>query len=59
MRQDTGSLVSQAKKYHPLDDLDAEKWQALNLKTNYYTTRLHKGAFYLPAFLERLLEEVE
>ena len=48
-----------SKKYHPLDDLDAEKWQALNLKTNYYTTRLHKGAFYLPAFLERLLEEVE
>lgn len=45
MRQDTGSLGSQAKKYHPLDDLDAEKWQALNLKTNYYTTRLHKGAF--------------
>lgn len=59
MRQDTGSLGFASKKYHPLDDLDAEKWQALNLKTNYYTTRLHKGAFYLPAFLERLLEEVE
>lgn len=53
------ALWFRKQKYHPLDDLDAEKWQALNLKTNYYTTRLHKGAFYLPAFLERLLEEVE
>jgi spermidine synthase len=39
--------------------LDASAWNALHLRTNYYTTRLHKGAFYLPAFLERMLEEVE
>ena len=32
---------------------------ALNLRTRYYTTRLHKGAFYLPAFLEDMLKEVE
>ena len=25
----------------------------------YYTTRLHVGAFYLPAFLEEMLREVE
>ena len=48
-----------SKKYHPIDDLDAERWNALHLKTKYYTTRLHKGAFYLPAFLEEMLEEVE
>jgi spermidine synthase len=48
-----------SKKYHPIDDLDASAWNALHLRTNYYTTRLHKGAFYLPAFLERMLEEVE
>ena len=48
-----------SKKYHPIDHFNKEKWLALNLKTNYYTVRLHVGAFYLPAFLERLLEEVE
>lgn len=47
------------QKYHPVDDLDAEAWNALNLRTRYYTTRLHKGAFYLPAFLEDMLKEVE
>ncbi len=48
-----------SKKYHPIDDLDAAGWHALNLQTKYYTTKLHIGAFYLPAFLERMLEEVE
>lgn len=48
-----------SKKYHPIDDLDAEKWNSLHLKTKYYTTRLHRGAFYLPAFLEEMLQEVE
>ena len=48
-----------SKKYHPVDDLDPEAWNALNLRTRYYTTRLHKGAFYLPAFLEDMLKEVE
>ena len=47
------------KKYHPIDALDAQKWLALNLRTQYYTTKLHVGAFYLPAFLEKMLEEVE
>ena len=32
---------------------------ALHLETKYYTVRLHAGAFFLPAFLERMLEEVE
>ena len=48
-----------SKKYHPVDDLDAEGWNKLNLQTKYYTTRLHVGAFCLPAFLEKLLKEVE
>lgn len=48
-----------SKKYHPIDDLNAEKWLALHLTTQYYTTKLHIGSFYLPAFLERMLEEVE
>ena len=48
-----------SKKYHPIDDLNAKKWSKLGLKTKYYTTRLHIGSFYLPAFLEEMLEEVE
>ena len=48
-----------SKKYHPTDDLNKEKWLSLHLDTKYYTVRLHTGAFFLPAFLERMLEEVE
>lgn len=48
-----------SKKYHPVDDMDADRWRALGMETQYYTPRLHIGAFYLPAFLERKLQEVE
>ena len=48
-----------SKKYHPIDDFDASRWKSLNFGTHYYTPKLHIGAFYLPAFLERMLEEVE
>lgn len=48
-----------SKKYHPVDDFDRDKWLGLHLKTQYYTVRLHVGAFCLPAFLEEMLKEVE
>ena len=48
-----------SKKYHPIDDLNAVRWNGQHLRTRYYTTRLHVGAFYLPAFLEEMLQEVE
>lgn len=48
-----------SKKYHPIDDFDGKRWKELNMETKYYTTRLHIGAFYLPAFLEKMLMEVE
>ena len=48
-----------SKKYHPIDDFDPQRWQSYHFKTDYYTTKLHVGAFYLPAFLERMLQEVE
>lgn len=48
-----------SKKYHPLDDLNADAWNALNLRTKYYNTRLHTGVFYLPTYLIDILEEVE
>lgn len=48
-----------SRKYHPLKDLDEERWNSRGLKTRYYTTTLHRGAFYLPAYVEELLEDVE
>lgn len=48
-----------SKKYHPIDDFNAERWKDLHMNTKYYTTKLHIGAFYLPAYLERMLMEVE
>ncbi len=48
-----------SKKYHPIKDLDAAKWKARKIKTEYYTTNLHVGAFMLPKYVEELLEEEE
>ena len=48
-----------SKKYHPLKDLDSERWNARGLKTWYYTTNLHTGAFMLPKYVEDLLKEEE
>ena len=48
-----------SKKYHPLRDLDEMRWNARMLKCQYYTTMLHKGAFYIPAYVEEMLKDVE
>ena len=48
-----------SKKYHPLKDLDSERWNKRGLKTWYYTTNLHMGAFMLPKYVEDLLKEEE
>lgn len=48
-----------SKKYHPVKNLDAARWNARNLATQYYTANLHRGAFALPAYVEHLLEDME
>ena len=48
-----------SKKYHPLDDLNVKRWKERKIKTWYYTTNLHKGAFMLPKYVEDMLEEEE
>ena len=48
-----------SKKYHPLRDLNEVRWNMRELSSKYYTTTLHKGAFYLPAYVEELLKRVE
>ncbi len=48
-----------SKKYHPVHDLNSVKWNMLGLKTKYYNTKLHAGAFALPNYVEEMLREVE
>lgn len=48
-----------SKKYHPVHDLNPAKWNLLGLKTKYYNTKLHAGAFCLPNYVEELLRDVE
>jgi spermidine synthase len=45
-----------SKKYNPVKDLNEELWNSLNLETNYYNTDLHKGSFYIPNYVKRMLE---
>lgn len=48
-----------SKKYHPVSDLKAGAWKQLGIKTRYYNTNIHKGAFYLPTYVEEMLLEYE
>ncbi|WP_184090019.1 polyamine aminopropyltransferase [Anaerocolumna cellulosilytica] len=46
-----------SKKYDPIQDLDSDKWNKLGLKTKYYNTDLHVGAFAIPNYVKEQLEE--
>ncbi len=48
-----------SKKYHPIHNFDAGRWNKRKLTTWYYTTNLHYGAFMLPKYVEDLLIEAE
>ncbi|SHJ72865.1 polyamine aminopropyltransferase [Tepidibacter formicigenes] len=45
-----------SKKYDPIKDLQADKWNNFGLKTKYYNTDLHIGAFALPSFVKEFFE---
>ena len=44
-----------SKKYHPVMDVQEQKWNALGVKTKYYNTDLHKGSFAVPNYVKELL----
>ena len=44
-----------SKKYHPIGDLDERRWNRLGIRTRYYNTDLHRGAFALPNDVKELL----
>lgn len=46
-----------SKGIDPIADLQADYWNGLGLKTNYYNTELHKGCFALPNYVLELLAE--
>jgi len=48
-----------SKELDPIRDLDAAAWNALGLKTRYYNTDLHTGAFALPNYVRELLENAD
>ena len=48
-----------SKKYHPLKDFNETRWDERGIKTWYYTTHLHRGAFMLPRYVEDMLSEEE
>ncbi|MFA5561985.1 MAG: polyamine aminopropyltransferase [Eubacteriales bacterium] len=48
-----------SRRYHPLTDFNPTRWNDRGIKTWYYTTNLHAGAFMLPRYVEDLLEEAE
>ena len=48
-----------SKTYHPVQHLDAERWNARGIQTRYYNTNLHKAAFALPTYVEDLIKDVE
>ena len=48
-----------SKKYHPINDLNDLVWNNMGITTKYYNTNLHKGAFYLPNYVNELLTDVE
>lgn len=48
-----------SKQYHPVQHLDAERWEKRGIQTRYYNTNLHKAAFALPTYVEDLIKDVE
>jgi len=48
-----------SKKYDPIADLNAGRWEVLGLATKYYNTELHKGCFAIPNYVKELLAKGE
>ena len=48
-----------SKKFDPVSNLNAARWQSFGIKTKYYNTELHKGCFALPTYVNELLENTD
>lgn len=45
-----------SKKYDPLDDHKPEIWESMGIKTRYYNSDIHRGAFALPTYVREMLD---
>lgn len=45
-----------SSKYNAVLDVKDEEWNSLLIKTKYYNTDIHKGAFALPTYVKDLLD---
>jgi spermidine synthase len=45
-----------SKKYHPVRDYDAARWDRRELSSRYYDAEVHKAAFALPRYVAQALE---
>lgn len=48
-----------SKAMHPIKDFKPEQWESLGIKTKYYNTCLHVGAFALPTYVKEMVEDGE
>lgn len=48
-----------SKHYDPIKDLNASKWNDLDIKTRYYNTDLHMGSFALPNYVKEQIGELD
>ena len=48
-----------SKKFDPIKYHNKEARENLNLKTKYYNSDIHKGAFMLPQYVKDMLNENE
>lgn len=48
-----------SKALDPIKDQQREKWESLGLKTKYYNSDIHVGAFMLPTYVQDMLREAK
>ncbi|MGX6591674.1 polyamine aminopropyltransferase [Cetobacterium ceti] len=46
-----------SKKYDPILNHNPKQWESLNIKTKYYNSNIHKGAFALPNYVLDILNK--
>lgn len=46
-----------SKQCDPIEEKQIENWNKLKISTKYYNTDLHRGAFALPNYVKKMLEE--
>ena len=50
------SFTFGSKKYHPIQDFNADKVKSFAGEFKYYNEQIHSGAFFLPSFMKKELQ---